>query len=1083
MQLPTKTPSEIEAEEWLFFLPLAQDNFLTFRWARFHRIYLFLAVVITQFCAGTMYSMMSLSKRLGVCFNAPHEVNYGLFVGCAFMAFVAALSGPAIERHGPRWSMCVGIVLLTFGMVISQIAVAVTSLIILYLGCIISSIGFGYLMIISVATCQKWCPDLRGTVTGVAIAGFGLGGGSWNYFYDFYLKLHEARLNSLFLVCIGIMLPPLILSAMIMRTPPPTFRAKGLDMHGIASAKAPPPRYVQDEYLHVGMTLVNYNLIEEGTERQYYEQVKALSLLQCIASTDFFCLYLAFAATAAPSLAAYALFNSSNGNYNAIEWFNMTKSEVKYVSDCGFLTSSLSRLFVPILSDILVRVFYANPAFARKLILVVLLLIATITFLIFSNDLNDGYPSLLHLTIAIKLVSGGGASLIVCILADMYGVYNVGTMYGLILTSWSFGLVIVGLTIPSTAEAFVSEVHALFFIALTGLILMVFVRTNSRDRFYQGYRLTIWGKVVIDIPFIRSEVKMEQVVLDDEPPTWISNRSSGFWFFQYWHLRIPSKTPIELAGELSLIAFPSPFGRDGEFAVVPWPRFSRWYLLFTSFLTQCCCGSIFGYPALSNALDVLFLGNITSHHAVLLNIFIAMSTTIGATVFLVGPAIERRAPRISYCFGCIFVIVGQLIAHIAVLTRYQALLIAGHGVISAIGYGILLLSSISTVQKWFPDYRGISTTSCMLGIGVGVMIWTAIYNYFAFIPSILSPKPQLHNIFLFSFGVIIPVFLFGLIVIRSPPPSFLVNDMDMHAIAVDPMLPSTASIHNEFVSTGRTLVNYNFIRSGSALGVQLRALTLAQCILSLDFLLLYIAFIASSLPGIVVTSRLNDLSMRIYYEKNFKNTIAQNASIATLLGLLFAPCMSDFICRIFEIRAAPVRLTSFTIGLLAQCILSFLVASALQDQNLYGFEWSLLLMAFACGCNLGIVPCFLADMYGVYNMGSMYGIILTGYSVNVLVAAGLLNQSHLEDPNQLATSLYGMIYLLIISWILTWFIRTSTQDQFFPGYQITIWGRIIIQVHSHSANNIHYEEETSYFQLDTSFIQLPPPPPPRRLLN
>ncbi|EQC37882.1 hypothetical protein SDRG_04903, partial [Saprolegnia diclina VS20] len=90
--------------------------------------------------------------------------------------------------------------------------------------------------------------------------------------------------------------------------------------------------------------------------------------------------------------------------------------------------------------------------------------------------------------------------MIVCLLTDMYGVYNMGTMYGLIITSWSIGMVIVGESFGGMQSVFYCQLRVLWGVAIAGCVLMLFVRTNSKDRFFRGYQLTIWNKVWIQWP-------------------------------------------------------------------------------------------------------------------------------------------------------------------------------------------------------------------------------------------------------------------------------------------------------------------------------------------------------------------------------------------------------------------------------------------------------------------------------------------------------------------------------------------------------------------------------------------------------
>ncbi|EQC37883.1 hypothetical protein SDRG_04904 [Saprolegnia diclina VS20] len=49
-------------------------------------------------------------------------------------------------------------------------------------------------------------------------------------------------------------------------------------------------------------------------------------------------------------------------------------------------------------------------------------------------------------------------------------------------------------------SVFYCQLRVLWGVAIAGCVLMLFVRTNSKDRFFRGYQLTIWNKVWIQWP-------------------------------------------------------------------------------------------------------------------------------------------------------------------------------------------------------------------------------------------------------------------------------------------------------------------------------------------------------------------------------------------------------------------------------------------------------------------------------------------------------------------------------------------------------------------------------------------------------
>ncbi|KDO25063.1 hypothetical protein SPRG_20739 [Saprolegnia parasitica CBS 223.65] len=301
-----------------------------------------------------------------------------------------------------------------------------------------------------------------------------------------------------------------------MRTPPASFRVGGHDMHGIPTEKAPSASFVQDEFLKVGMTLVNYaalqhppsNAAVEGTERHYYEQVKALTLLQCIFSTDFLCLFLVSTAVFMPASVFFEVSTTdAHGDFKSMSWFGVAKRDIDDVISVGLLSSSVGRLVCPMFSDVLIRVFYANPAFARKVVLLLLVLVDAVGLAILVPRLEGDYDTLVQATYVLKFVSGGGASMTACLVTDLYGVYNVGTMYGLVSLSWAVGLASVGLTFSGSGSEFFSQMGSMVVVSFVAAALICLVRTNSSDRFFHGYQFTLCRKPILQIPFASQDQK------------------------------------------------------------------------------------------------------------------------------------------------------------------------------------------------------------------------------------------------------------------------------------------------------------------------------------------------------------------------------------------------------------------------------------------------------------------------------------------------------------------------------------------------------------------------------------------------
>ncbi|KAH9142242.1 hypothetical protein AeRB84_013670, partial [Aphanomyces euteiches] len=251
---------------------------------------------LTQACIGSVFAFSTLVPWLDVHFNETSSIRVFL-VATLSSGLAAAVSGPWLERCGPRLGTAVGCVSFGLGLILSQVSVAIG-----YGGLV--GAGQGILLLSSISTVQKWFPDWRGIVTAICIGANSMGSVAWAWWYELLFR-HSTALNYVFLLTGGISIVILAISALVFRTPPPTFSVNGLDIHCLPVSSASRNAQAVDQYLGQGMTLVNYAALEPTqveTDKDYFEQVKGLTLAQCIFSTDFFWLYVACAANMMPGI-------------------------------------------------------------------------------------------------------------------------------------------------------------------------------------------------------------------------------------------------------------------------------------------------------------------------------------------------------------------------------------------------------------------------------------------------------------------------------------------------------------------------------------------------------------------------------------------------------------------------------------------------------------------------------------------------------------------------------------------------------------------------------------------------------------
>lgn len=97
---------------------------------------------------------------------------FSLAIFCLGMS--AAFMGQVVDKFGPRVTGTISAILYASGNILTGVALANHSLLLLYLGYgVLGGIGLGTGYVTPVSMIIKWFPDKRGLATGLAIMGFG----------------------------------------------------------------------------------------------------------------------------------------------------------------------------------------------------------------------------------------------------------------------------------------------------------------------------------------------------------------------------------------------------------------------------------------------------------------------------------------------------------------------------------------------------------------------------------------------------------------------------------------------------------------------------------------------------------------------------------------------------------------------------------------------------------------------------------------------------------------------------------------------------------------------------------------------
>lgn len=130
--------------------------------------------IICQFCAGMLYSWSIYVNPIMEA-NGWERGSVSLTMSIATLLIPITMipAGKLLPKLGPTKVAMIGAISLTLGLAISGLT---ASLPLLYLGFgVLGGIGVGFIYGVPIATCVKWFPDKKGLISGLAVAGFGLG--------------------------------------------------------------------------------------------------------------------------------------------------------------------------------------------------------------------------------------------------------------------------------------------------------------------------------------------------------------------------------------------------------------------------------------------------------------------------------------------------------------------------------------------------------------------------------------------------------------------------------------------------------------------------------------------------------------------------------------------------------------------------------------------------------------------------------------------------------------------------------------------------------------------------------------------
>ena len=310
------------------------------------------------------------------------------------MIFIGTYTGGRIQdKKGPRVVALAGGVIYAIGIILASFTRGSEDLWLLIAGYgVISGFGLGVAYIVPIAMLQKWFPDKKGLITGLAVGGFGFGAVLTSPVAQWLIDQDPDQPAKAFLWLGIAYLVMSLVGASIFKNPPEGYVVPGYDAGGGDSGAQPSKDYTQQEALRTP---------------QWYLLTAILALNTAV---------------------GIALISQAAGSASGIAGYSATGAAT--VVGVLAIFNGAGRIVWAAASDYIGRM----PAFAAMLGLqgVCLLLLP-----------HAGNAALWFILAAvIYLCYGGGFGTMPATAGDYFGVKFAGAIYGLMLIAWSIAGVV-----------------------------------------------------------------------------------------------------------------------------------------------------------------------------------------------------------------------------------------------------------------------------------------------------------------------------------------------------------------------------------------------------------------------------------------------------------------------------------------------------------------------------------------------------------------------------------------------------------------------------------------------------------------
>ncbi len=379
---------------------------------------------------------------------------------------------------------------------------------------------------------------------------------------------------------------------------------------------------------------------------------------------------------------------------------------------------------------------------------------------------------------------------------------------------------------------------------------------------------------------------------------------------------------------------------------------SRWIIAFWAVVMQTMLGTAYAWSIFKSPLQHLFHWSSSelSLPFSLMIFFLGVSAAFG------GKFVDKAGVKKVALFAAVLFGGGTLLTGVAIHLGSLPLLLLGYGVIAGIGNGLGYITPVAILVRWFPDRRGLITGIAVMGFGFGA-------GFIGQVSPFLIQRFGLENTFFILGMLYLCLMMIAALHFTNPPKEWA----------------------KQFKKKAKQLSKQ----------VSQQSVELATAIRTPQFYILWVTFFINISAGVALLSNLSPFAQeRFHISVVSAGTLILLTSLFNGVGRIFWSALSEKIGR----------QVTFMIIIYSQIPFLFLFSAI---NNFTIFSLVSCYIVFCMGGGFATMPAFVADIFGMKNMGNIYGKFLLAWS-----AAGVIGPMLIEFSKAMWNGYQGAFIIL-----------------------------------------------------------------------